>query len=448
MHDIYGKLYEQAGYETLRKNYPVSQQVLKNITLARIAKPCSKMASVDLLEKDFGITHSLDAVYRMMDHLDEDKIKQLQTLTYAHTRQLYETEISVLFYDCTTLYFESFTEDELKENGYSKDNKFNQSQILLALLVTTDGLPVGYEVFNGSLFEGNTLETMLAQIKQQYNISRAIFVADSGLLSKGNIEKLQNSNIEYIVGARLKALSHKWQDHILDSCMQMKEQKKDDLLRYSSYHYNEHQRLIVSHSEKRAEKDRHDRDKALNRLQSMLSKSSNMKDLISNYGYKKYIKSTGNAHMEINMDKVSKDAQWDGLHGIFTNLMDTDQKQILEHYRGLWQIEESFRISKHDLKMRPVFHWTPHRIKAHIAICYMAFSLIRNLQYRLKKQYQPLSPEVIRNELLHLQTSILKHQSTEERYVVPSKPSQHAIEIYKTLGLKYQIVPFKLQGKI
>jgi transposase len=447
IHDIYGKLFDQAGYQNLLKNCPISRQVLKDITLARIARPSSKMASVDFLEKDFGITHSLDAVYRMMDHLDENKIEKIKSLTFENTRQLYAKEISVLFYDCTTLYFESFTEDELKEYGYSKDHKFNQSQVLLALLVTTDGLPVGYEVFNGSMFEGNTLETILKKVKKQYRIERAVFVADSGLLSKENIEKLQESGIEYIVGARLKSLSKQWQDTILDNRNHIKEQNKEDVLRYSSFKYDSNRTLIVSHSLKRAEKDRHDREKAIARLQSRLSKSSDIKSLISNYGYKKYIKSTGVSKVEVNLEKVNQDAQWDGLHGVYTNIPNADPKEILAHYRGLWQIEESFRINKHDLKMRPIFHWSPPRIKAHLAICYMAFSLVRTLQNIIRKQYQMLSPEVIKDELVHLQASILKHQITEDRYVVPSKPGKHAVEIYKILGLQYQTVPFKLTGK-
>lgn len=448
IHEVYGELYQEAGFGRLLKRCPVSSQVLKDITMARLAKPCSKMASVDMLEKDFGVTHSLDAVYRMMDHLDEKKIKQLQTLTYEHTRNIYGSDISILFYDCTTLYFESFTEDELKEFGYSKDHKFNQSQVLLALMVTNDGLPVGYEVFNGSMFEGNTLESMLEKIKKEFNIKRAVFVADSGLLSQGNIEKLQKSSIEYVVGARLKSLPKKWQDTILDSKAQIREKKDNETLRYNSYDFDQHRTLIVSHSSKRAEKDRHDREKSITRLQSRLSKSSDLKSLISNYGYKKYIKSTGSTQVEVNLDKVSQDAQWDGLHGVFTNIKGADPREILSHYRGLWQIEESFRISKHDLKMRPIFHWTPHRIKAHIAICYMAFSLIRTMQYKLKKENLSLSPQVIQEELTHLQSSILFHQMSGERYVVPSKPGKYALEIYKILGLQYHTVPFRLNGKI
>jgi transposase len=447
IHDIYGKLYDETGFDKLLKGCPVSKHVLRDITLARIARPCSKMASSEMLGKDFGITHSLSSIYRMMDQLDQDKITRLQTLCYEHTRSLFGNTVSVLFYDCTTLYFESFTEDELKEFGYSKDHKFNQSQILLALLVTTEGLPIGYEVFNGSMFEGNTLETMLYKIKKQYQLTRAIFVADSALLSKNNIEKLEENNIEYIVGARLKSLSKHWQDEILDNKGHFKEQKEGDIIRHSSFKYDTNRQLIVSHSQKRAEKDRLDREKAIDRLRARLSKSTDMKTLISNYGYQKYIKAINKANVEIDLDKVNQDAQWDGLHGVFTNITGFDPQQILSHYRGLWQVEESFRISKHDLRMRPIFHWTPRRIKAHIAICFMAFSLIRILQFRLRREYKLLSPEKVREDLYRIQSSILINNTTNERYVIPSKPGLHTSGIYKTLAMQYNAVPYRLSQK-
>lgn len=447
IHDVYGTLFEQVGLNKVLNTCPISTKVLKDIVLARIARPVSKRASIDMLENDFGITWSLDAVYRMMDHLDKDKIDRVQKLTYENAKSLYGKEINVMFYDCTTLYFESFTQDELKEFGYSKDHKFNQSQVLLALLVTTEGLPIGYEVFNGSMFEGHTLKDMLDKIKDKFKLKEITFVADSALLSGPNIEMLQKQGIKYIVGSRLRSLSKAWQEKILSNTKYIKEKKKDDVIRHQSFTYDEHRMLIVSHSAKRAEKDRHDREKALERLLSRFDKSKDVKNLISNFGYKKYIKTTGKLTAEINQQKVEQDAQWDGLHGVFTNIPDADPIEILAHYRGLWQIEESFRISKHDLRMRPIFHWTPKRIKAHITICYMAFALIRTLQFKLQRQYQKLSPEVIQNELVHVQTSILKHIYTEDRYVIPSKPGKHVPGIYKTLGLEYSTVPYRLYVK-
>ena len=120
------------------------------------------------------------------------------------------------------------------------------------------------------------------------------------------------------------------------------------------------------------------------------------------------------------------------------------QADVLAHYRSLWQVEESFRITKHDLKVRPIYHWTPRRVRAHIAIAFMAFTCVRHLMYRVKLQYQSLSPAVIRNALIHVQHSILEHRTTHKRYVIPSQISPEAKKLYELMGLSASTVPYAL----
>jgi len=125
--------------------------------------------------------------------------------------------VTLFFYDCTTIYFESFTEDDLRRFGYSKDHKFNQGQVLLALTVTDEGLPVGYEVFPGNMYEGDTFSLAINKLKEKYSIHEALVVADSGLLSKENIEIVKASGFQYILGARLKNMSQNWQKTIIET---------------------------------------------------------------------------------------------------------------------------------------------------------------------------------------------------------------------------------------
>ena len=447
IHDIYGSLYDEIGLSQVFKSCPVSKKVMKDIVVARLAKPCSKRSTSDLLEKDFGISISLEKIYRMMDTLTDVRINQIQDICRNHSKELFTEDINVIFYDCTTLYFESFTEDDLRSFGYSKDHKFNQGQILLALMVTTEGLPVGYEVFPGNMYEGHTLKSAIEKIKNRYKIKRVIIVADSGLLSNENIKLIENENLEYIIGARLKSLSKAWQNKILDNKDYAKKAKEDEILRIATYSYSKIKRLIVTHSTKRAEKDRKDREKAIERLKQKLEKSKKPETLISNYGYKKYITIDGDVQIQVNEEKMKQDAMWDGLHGIFTNVKEgsLDVEDILSQYSGLWQVEDSFRVDKHDLRMRPVFHWTANRIRAHIAICFVAFSLIRFLQYRIKqKTKETFSAERIRLELYRIQESILKDTTDNKKYVIPSKPSQDAAKIYEVMNRKRSVVPFRL----
>ena len=164
-HDIYGKLFDVVGYGGILKSNKVSRGVFKDIVMARLSKPVSKRASCKMLAENFGIDYNLDQIYRMLDSLKSEKKNKnneiviidrtpaIQNISYQYTKRLLNGKITLFFYDCTTLYFESFTEDELLRFGYSKDNKFNQGQVLLALLVTEEGLPCGYEVFPGSMYE-------------------------------------------------------------------------------------------------------------------------------------------------------------------------------------------------------------------------------------------------------------------------------------------------------
>ena len=447
IHEIYGSLYDEINFSRVFKSCPVSKKVIKDIVMARLARPCSKRSTSELLEKDFGIIIPLEKIYRMMDTLTSVRVNKIQDICWHYSKELFTEKINVIFYDCTTLYFESFIEDDLRSFGYSKDHKFNQGQILLALLVTTEGLPVGYDIFPGNMYEGHTLKLAVEKIKVRYKLKRMIIVADSGLLSKENISLMDNENLDYIVGARLKSLSQSWQNKVLDNTDYVKQTKDDEILRIATYPYTKRNRLIVTHSSKRAEKDRKDREKAIEKAKQKLEKSKNPKALISNYDYKKFITMDGNVQIQVNKEKIDSEALWDGLHGIFTNIKDKDMKveDILTQYHGLWQVEESFRINKHDLRMRPVFHWTANRIRAHIAVCFVAFSLIRFFQYRIKqKTKENYSAEKIRAELYRVQESILVDTTNNNKYVLPSKPSQDVIKLYEVMNKKRHVAPFRL----
>ena len=451
IHDIYGSLYDGIGFKRVFKSCPVSSPVMKDVVMARLSQPCSKRSTAELLERDFGINHALEKIYRMLDTLTEKRINHLQDICWQHTKGLFAEEIKVMFYDCTTLYFESFTEDELRRFGYSKDHKFNQGQVLLALMVTNEGLPVGYDVFPGNMYEGDTFKLAIDRIKVRYRVKRVVIVADSGLLSKANIQLLEKEKLDYILGARLRSLSEKWQERILDNTEYEKKKKDGEVLRIATYSYTKKRRLIVTHNTKRAEKDRKDREKSIEKLRQKLGKSKNPKSLISNYGYRKFLTVEGEVQVQVDEEKLQREALWDGLHGIMTNTKDKDMKpeEALTHYHGLWQVEDSFRIEKHDIRVRPVFHWTSRRIKAHIAVCFLAFALIRFVQYKIKQKIgESFSAERIREELYRIQDSVLINTADNQKYVIPSKPSKDAIKIYEVYNKKRHVAPFSLTAQV
>lgn len=449
IHQVFGQIFDRIGYNKILR-YPsrkkASVRLLKHVVLGRIAEPVSKRSTARILADEYGIKTQLTSIYRMMDFIDDRAIEKIQEKTFAYTKQLQGEELDVVFYDCTTLYFESFQQEGLKQNGYSKDGKFNQTQIILSILVTKQGLPVGYQVYSGNTFEGNTLENAIKLVKGKYNIREVIFVADSGLISQKNIHELDSNGLSFIIGARIKNMNKEITRKILDKSdyKPLHTHVGEEGLLYKQIPIDKHFTLTVTYSPERAAKDRYEREKALEKLKSRLKKSKNPKELLNNFGYKKFIKVKGDAHLEIDEQKLKEAEKWDGLKGIISNTKKLTAAEQITHYAGLWQVEETFRISKHDLRFRPIFHWTDRRIKAHLAICFMALSIMRFAEYEIALRYKKLSPAEIRYHLKKVQTSILKDNSTGKLYALPSKITEHAYKILKLYDIKHVSTPYEI----
>ena len=458
IHDIYGKLYDELNFKKVIpyfSRHQAASKALKEIVLARIANPDSKSGSVDTLASKFGVNINLKTVYRMMDMIDDNQIKRLNKLVLDKTRSLLDDKIDVIYFDATTLYFESFSEDEeskeepaLKKNGYSKDGKFNQPQVVLALLVTKQGLPIGYKAFSGDTFDGHTIIPSLKEIEDEFKVDNIVYVADAGMFNKANLEefdKSDNKNMTYIVGAKIKTMSKVLKEQILNTNDMI---AINDDTKVKSIDYNG-KKLLISYSKNRAKKEKHERKKAIAKLKKRLENSKSVKSQLSNNGYKKYLqlqssnekKSSCDLSIVINEEKIKEDEAWDGLKGIITNNTSLADEEIIHQYSNLWQVEESFRITKHDLKIRPIYHWKPNRVKAHLAISFMAYALVRHLEYRVRLQYKKLSPAKIRNILLSIQSSILYDTTTNRKFSMPSKVSQDAKKIYKLMEVNVRIKP-------
>ena len=434
IHEIAGELYDDLGFnEILARG---SKSTLKDMVLMRLSHPTSKRASCLLLEEKFGKDVSLERVYRMMDQL-EPVIPKVQKLVRASSLRLLKDRIDVLLFDVTTLYFESVDVDELRNFGYSKDQKYHCVQVVLALATTGEGLPIGYELFEGNFAEVKTLQRCLSSWQEQgLEVGSICLAGDSAMFSKANLELMDQMGISYVVAAPLRKLSKEIKIEILKEDNYRLGVVEKDILWAKEVSYGTN-RLIVSYSPSRARKDISDRRRLLDKLHKKLGEKKNLKNLVSNRGYLKYIQDEGKTVCQLNETKIQEEEQWDGMHGIVTNAPKEEQALALLHrYRRLWVIEESFRINKHTLKMRPIYHFKDWRIKAHIAICYMSFALLRHLEYRVKIAQTKLSPQEILNALNSVQASILVHKKTGDRYRMPSPLKKEARMIYKALGIK------------
>jgi transposase len=442
--DVFGKLYKDLKLDKLIGGTHKDEQwnsILESCVLSRIANPVSKRRSASLLEEDYGIKIPLEKIYRMMDHVAdrEPDIKQRIAQT---TLSLFQEQVDVLFFDVTTLYFESIDTDELRAFGFSKDCKFKEVQVVLALVTTTKGLPITYKLFPGNTYEGGTLVEMVKDLQSQYAIKNILLVADRAMFNEDNLSCMESLGIQYIVAAKLKTLPKILKFDILHADYN-EEVIGDEMHWLKEFEYKS-RRLVVGYSAKRAGKDAADRQRLVDRLMKKVKGDKiKVKDLIPNYGSKKYI-NIENGNASINKEKIEADAEWDGFHGVITNASDKTSSELLSRYRELWQIEEAFRISKHDLKMRPIFHWTENRIKAHIAICFLAFTLAKQAVYRITLQQASMSFENIRNELLHAQSSVVIDLDSQKKYIIPSHVTVNQKKLYQAFGLKRSQVPYEL----
>ena len=374
---IFGSLYDKIGYGNIR------EEMFRHLVITRLFHPGSKLKTRDYLYRYQGISYHIDKIYRFMDGLCHKKkgecqdIKtQVEAITWQHTRQIMDEKIEVVFYDMTTLYFEASEEDELRKTGFSKDGKPHCPQIFLGLLVTTGGNPIGYEIFEGNIFEGHTFIAVLQRMEKRYSLGKPVVIADSGLLSGKNMEALEKDGYQYILGARIKNEPDDVKQRILaldlkDGDVSMV--KKDDRIR-----------LVLSKTDKRAAKDAHNRKRGLQRLQKQINSGKLTKSSINNRGYNKYLKLEGEISISIDMDKFNADAAWDGIKGYITNTS-LAEKKVIENYRNLWYIERAFRMNKTDLLIRPIYHRLKNRIEGHICICFTAYTIMLELERLLKK---------------------------------------------------------------
>jgi len=251
-------------------------------------------------------------------------------------------------------------------------------------LVSVDGYPLAFDIFEGNKFEGHTMLPILDAFKEKYNICKLVIVADLGLLSSQNISELLKKDYEFILGARIKNENQLIKNKILALTLKNGEssiiEKQDGL------------KLIISYSDKRAKKDKFSRERGLQRLEKQVRTGKLTKSNINNRGYNKYLKMDGKVKISIDTDKFNANAKWDGLKGYVTNTSLT-KSEIIDNYSHLWKIEKAFRISKNDLKVRPIYHRLQKRIEAHIIINFTAYKIYKELERKLKQMKADLSPE-------------------------------------------------------
>lgn len=359
-HLVFGQVYDVVGFPN---------NMLRDLVICRIVHPKSKTATVRFLQHYLGINLSKDRIYRFLDTLDKEK---LTDIAYDFVSKK-NKGISVLFYDVTTLYFESETEDDFRKKGFSKNHRGDMPQILIGLFVDGEGYPFDFDFFTGNTFEGHTFQISVKKLIKKYQLDGLTIVADAGMLSTANLSFLESSHIDYIVGARLKNLDEETSKKITSHNYSVKTVNEFTL---------DGTRLIVEYSPDRARKDLKNREKIIEKLKKKL------KDKKQVIHKSKFLQLENQAEItKLDAKKIEADKQFDGLKGYVVNSGNKNSfKEIIDQYHNLWKVEKAFRMSKGDLAARPVFHQNIKRIKSHLILCFVSLLVMKESEKILSRK--------------------------------------------------------------
>ena len=371
LHQLLYHLFHMFTFENLDK------PLLNDLVMARIVNPSSKLKAITFLKEMFDINYSETDMYRKLptfSDLKEEVEKKIITFAKKHLN----LNFSVVFYDVTTLYFETFKQDteNFKKPGFSKDNKFNQPQIIIGLIVNQDGFPVSYDIYAGNIFEGHTLIPSLTDFKKKHCVENLTVVADAAMISLTNIEGLLQSNINYIVGARVSNLS--------DGLIQ-KISKALNMVDKASYRLTTNKGILIcDFSKKRYWKNKNEMEGQLAKARKHEGKADTLPRKI------KFLKNMDKTKTVINEELIEKTKLLLGIKGYYTNLEKETNETIIQQYHNLWHVEKTFRMAKSDLQTRPIYHFKSKAIRAHILICFMALAVGTYMELSSKKSLQKI----------------------------------------------------------
>jgi hypothetical protein len=376
-----------------------------DLALMRIIEPTSKLRTVQLLEQHFNVRYAERSVYRLLPKLldHQEAIEKAAILT---ARDDLGESFSLVLYDVTTLYFESFKEYDFQRPGFSKDNKPQQPQIVIGLITSRAGFPVMHEVFEGNTFEGHTMLEILERFRQRVGETKPVIVADAAMLSKANMQKLDAGGYRYIVGARLANTASQFIERIHSELP-----RTDRAVKRFDYTWGEKDvAIICEFSSARYRKDKREFDKQITRARALLERNEAGRRA-------KFVKKSDQQGKPFVFDEAlqAKAEKLLGIKGFVTNIPERDlsNSEVVAFYKDLWHVEQAFRMSKSDLRARPIFHYTQEAIKAHVLVCFMALMMGKYLEIKTGQSLRK-----IRDDLWKVHEAHVRDQRTGQVHVL------------------------------
>lgn len=452
---FYGKLGLREFFQNKQKNTEAGfnlNQIFSDLVFARFINPCSKKRTHEKKDTFFERSdYSLDDLYRSLDYFSGYS-DQIQREINDSVKTLVGRDSSLSYYDVTNYYFEIPYEDEditddngnfvrkgTRKKGPSKEHR-KTPIIQMGLLMDSNSIPIAFNLFSGGDSEKTSLLPTIRRVKKDYGIEKTIVVADRGLNTSDNTAFLSgknhddmNNNDGYVYGQSVMGADRDFKEWVLDRSgyVKSREENKDGEMitfTHKSRVYAKkvtlkdskgkrkltetiYQKQMAYYSEKYAKKQKHDREKVIKKALDLIDNPTkyNRATSVGAAGYidnLSFVKSTGEISdgkvLSLNIDKIREEEKYDGYYSIVTSEKDLSDKEIRDIYRGLWRIEESFKILKSEFDARPVFVRTDAHIDAHFLVCFVALVIMRLMEYRTENRY---SAKRIRNSLVNYSCS-------------------------------------------
>lgn len=411
-YSLLSAIYDKLGFS----GYPDS--LFKDLIIARLYKPASKLRLQEAIYESLGRFYGQRTIYRHLRQvLDKGVKERFQKALIDFVKLKFSDPLRLIFYDVTTLYFESQVKTDLKDFGFSKDHRPQDTQVVIGLVVNKDGFPLYFDIFSGKTFEGHTLIPVVQGIKKLLKAKKLIVIADAAMISKDNIEALTEAKVNFVVGARVANLPKS----LINSISQELNNTDGKIVTLAYYH----QRLICEYSQKRANKDRSDRLKQLEKARMTISNPSRITQRF------RFVKTEGRRPI-LNTELLEKAEKLEGIKGYLTNT-DLTETTIIDRYHDLWRIENSFRITKSDLEARPIFHRLDETIKAHLIIVFAGLAISKYLEIKMGMSIE---------KILHIASKVLTHtvintrtgEFVEKETTIENSDLKQIIEDLRALG--------------
>lgn len=412
VYELLSGVYDKLGLNAYRDS------LIKDLVIARIYRPASKRETHEILSDLFGNQWPLVTIYRHLKKGIGSGLKEaFQKALINFARDDLLDSLQLVFYDVTTLYFESTVRTGLRDFGYSKDHRSQETQVVVGLVVNRQGFPLYFDIFRGRTFEGHTLSSVVRNIKTLLGNPDMVVVADAAMLSQNNIGELIEQEIGFIVGARLANLPSRLIEQITSQLSG--QDGKTITVTFRK------QRLICQYLRKRAAKDRSDREKQVARAQGIISAPN---EKIRRY---RFLKTMGQT-VSLNVNLIERAEKLEGIKGYLTNTQ-LPESIIIERYHDLWQVEYAFRLTKSDLEARPVFHRLDETIQAHLVLVFASLAISKYIEIKTGMSIHKVL-KLAEKVLTHKVTNTRTGESAHIETTIEDPDLKAKIELLKSLG--------------